>query len=250
MKLNTGDRSNESSQAGRSHRDAKVAPGERIAHALVPVAVASLAILMAGCDLVGVVADKVAGARPVPPAHVPDKTKSMIVIAENYRDGTRNASDAQRLSSVVTQDFVIKTVAPMIPPERLQTLRDKDPAAYRKMSVLEIAKAVNAQQVLYIDMGAVGVGTQPGSDALKGVSNANVKLIDVASGTVIFPKDQDAGAPVAYESKLYPASREVTPDRVRGQAIVGLGEQIGRLFHEYLPTDLERLGDGEEFYER
>lgn len=203
-------------------------------------------VSLGGCHVVGVIADKVAGDRPVPATHTPDPLKPLLVIAENYRDPSSNGSDAERVQALVGDRLAEHQVAPIVSDDAVRTVRDRSPQAFRKMTVVEIAKAVGAQQVLYIDITGIGVGAQVGSDSLKGVAGANVKLIDATTGAVLFPADLDAGATVGFESPLRRASSTATPDRVRIETLVGLSDRIARLFHSYRPSDLERLGDGED----
>lgn len=218
---------------------------------MTPVRAAILALvtgaclLLPGCIVLGIVADKVAGDRPIPPAYAPDPLKPILVIAENYRNPSSNLSDAERIQILVGDRLTQNKVAPVIPDDSVRAVRDRSPSAYRKMSIVEIAKAVGAEQVVYIDITSIGVGAQAGSDSLKGVGSANVKLIEVETGAVLFPGDRDAGAPVGFESQLSRAAGPATTDRVRAETILGLSEQIGRLFYPYRPSDLERLGDGE-----
>lgn len=195
---------------------------------------------LGGCNIIGVVSDKLAGDMPVEPVHRPDPTKKMVVIAENYR-GSGDPSDAARLGQIVTDRLAVNNVAPLVSNDRLMEVRDRSPMAYRKMSVVEIARAVGAEQVVYIDVGGVGVGTQLGGDSLKGVASANVKLIDVSTGAVLYPRDMDAGEAVSFESDLHRASSEWTADRVRGETLMGLGIRVARLFHTYRRSDMERI---------
>ncbi len=201
---------------------------------------------LAGCNLIGVIADKAAGDRPVPAQFQPDALRPLLVIAENYRDPGTSASDAERIQTLVSRQLEEHKVAPIVSTEKLIAIRDRSPVSFRKMSVIEIARAVGAAQVLYVDITGVGVGTQVGGDSLKGVASANVKLIDAESGDVVFPKDLDAGTAVGFESQLHRATVDVTADRVRAETLIGLSEHISRIFHSYRPSDLERLGDGEK----
>lgn len=193
-----------------------------------------------GCNVLGVITDKVAGDLPVEPEHKPDPLRPMLVIAENYRDAS-NPSDAMRVQEIVSDRLTANKVAPIVSSDRLMAVRDRSPSAYRKMSVTEIARTVHAEQVVYIDLTSVGVGTQMGGDALKGVASAKVKLIDATTGAVLFPSDVDAGAVVSFESEIHQASADWTPDRVRGETLLGLGVRIARLFHTYRRSDLERI---------
>lgn len=197
-----------------------------------------LALIMTGCQAIGVVADKL-NPPTVEAQYAFGKTTQVLVIAENFRAPTQNASDADRVAQLVSDELTKEEAALIVSPEKLALVRDLKPDAFAKMSVVDLGRAVGAQQVLYIDMGGVGVGAQPGSDVLKGVAQANVKVIDVASGAVAFPKDMAEGVPVSFETILRRASLKATPDAVRTQALVGLSGRIARLFHKYYPADIE-----------
>jgi hypothetical protein len=197
-----------------------------------------LVSMMTGCQAIGVVADKISPPT-VEAQYAFGKTTQVLVIAENFRTPTQSESDADRVAQLVSEELTTEQAALIVSPEKLALVRDVKPDAYAKMSVVDLGRAVGAQQVLYIDMGGVGVGAQPGSDVLKGVAQANVKIIDVATGAVAFPKDMAEGVPVSFETVLRRASLKSTPDAVRTQAIVGLSGKIARLFHKYYPADIE-----------
>jgi hypothetical protein len=207
---------------------------------------ATLAVLVSctGCPLVGVIADKVGGRRPVEPLYEPGKTTQLLVIAENYRTPTQSASDSDRLARLITDELTQKQVAVLVSQEKLALVREARQASFTKMSVVDVAKAVGAQQVLYIDLGGIGVGAQQGSDMLKGVGHASVKVIDVAAGDVAFPKDMSEGMPVSYETPIRRATDVTTPDAVRNEAIVGLSGKIARMFYQYQPSDIEAIDTG------
>ena len=200
----------------------------------------SSTLFCAGCAVVGIVADKVAPPT-VEAQYDPGKTTQLLIIAENYRDPTQSASDAERVARLVGDELTKEEAAFVISPEKLALVRDSRPGAYAKMSVVDLGRAVGAQKVIYIDLGGVGVGAQPGSDVLKGVAHASVKVIDVATSQVVFPQDMADGVQVAFETPMHRATPRATPDAVRSEAIIGLSGKIARLFHQYHPTDLEAL---------
>jgi hypothetical protein len=193
-----------------------------------------------GCQILGLVADKVAEPT-VEAQYSPGKTTQLLVIAENYRAPTDSASDADRIAQLVSEELAREKVALIISQEKFALVRDLKPTTYAKMSVVDLGKAVGAQQVLYIDMGGVGVGTASGSDVLKGIGSVNVKVIDVATGAINFPKDVADGVPVSFATQLHRATPRATPDAIRVQVLVGLSGKIARLFHSYHPSDLEAL---------
>lgn len=202
------------------------------------VGCSSLLALLAGCQVVGIVADKVAPPT-VEAQYEIGKTTQLLILAENYRAPSQSTADADRLVRLIGDELTTEKVAVVVSPEKLALVKDAKPAAYAKMSVVELGKAVGAQKVLYIDLGGVGVGAQPGSDVLKGVAQAHVKVIDVLTGGVAFPQDMDEGFPVSFDTPLHRSSQRATPDAVRAEAIIGLSGKIARLFHSYHPSDLD-----------
>lgn len=197
-----------------------------------------IAAALGGCQAIGVVADKM-----VPPTveaqYELGKTTQVLIIAENFRVPTQSVSDSDRVAQLVGEELTIEKATLIVSPEKLALVRDMKPEAYAKMSVVELGKAVGAQQVLYIDLGGIGVGAQPGSDVMKGVGSATVKVIDVNTGTIAFPKDVADGLPVSFETALHRATKRATPDAIRSEAVIGLSAKIARLFHKYVPRDID-----------
>lgn len=215
----------------------------RIGSQTLVAMMAGLALLVAsGCNVIGVIAGKTVGQPPVLPQFEFDKTAPLLVLAENYRDPTSASIDADRVARMVGEDLQAHEVAPLITADELSAARDSRPAAFTKMSVVEVARAVGAKQVLYIDLTSVGVGSQQGSDVLKGVASANLRVIEADTGKIRFP-DMASGYPVSYETPVRSARDGVSPDSVRGEALNELSVRIARLFYKYTPGDHEALGD-------
>jgi hypothetical protein len=205
----------------------------------------SAAIFSAGCQLVGVAADRLVGQPPIPARYVPGETTQLLVLVENYQDPAGATGDARRVATMVGEVLETRKVAVILSQEKLQLLRDARLATFSSMSVVDIGKAVGAQQVLYIDLGGVGVGVHPGSDVLRGRASASVKVIDVNTGAIKFPEDLSGGYPVDFTSPMRRSESGTTPDTVRGETLVGLSARIARLFYTYQPGDLEALGPGQ-----
>ena len=207
------------------------------------VAAAALLVAAGGCNVIGVIAGKTAGQIPVEAKYTPDPLLPLVVLVENYRaDATSTPSDADRIARMIGDRLAEQKVAPIIDPDKVRELRDRSMADYRKMGVAQVARAVGAGQILYVDLTGVGVGTQMGSDAAKGVVSTNVQFIDAASGLVKYPADLVEGAPVGFETAMHRIGDGVTAESVRGEALSNVSERIARMFFRYKPDDLEALG--------
>jgi len=199
-------------------------------------ALAACLLAAGGCQVFGVLFGKALPDPPVPAKFVPEK-RPTLVLAENYRSPTLTAQDADRVARIVAQHWQSRDVAPLVARDDLVRLRDRDPAAFAAMDVRAIARAVGAEQVVYVDLMGVGVSASPGSEILKGQASANVRVIDVPSGRVLFPLDATDGIPVGYETPLQVGRDRVTPLSVRGATLEGLGLRIARLFYKWQPDD-------------
>ena len=200
-----------------------------------PLILFGLLLGTGGCNLVGAVAGKVVGQPPVPARYVPDATAPLLVIAEDFRNPSMARGDSDRLRVVISGLLAEEKVAPIVEPSRLAMIRDADPL-YAKKSVVDVAKAAGARQVLYVDLRSLAVGAQPGSDMLKGIGVASVKLIDVESARAVFPGESE-GLTVNFATPIRRAGDRSTPDTVRNETIVGLARTIARLFHKWQPED-------------
>lgn len=214
--------------------------------ALAALAAGALAAAV-GCNVVGVVLGKAQGQVPIEAKYTPDPLVPLVVIVENYRrDSTSTASDAERMAKMIGDRLTEQKAATVVDPDKIRTLREQSPKAYEAMGVTQVARAVGAGQVLYVDLTGVGVGVQMGSDAAKGVVSANVRFIDARTGLVTFPADLADGAPVGYETRMRRLGDGVSLDSIRTDVLATVSDRIARLFFRYKPDDLEALGSDDD----
>ncbi len=202
---------------------------------------------LAGCTAVGagaVVASKVLGPGAVDPVYTigPEPT---LVLVENYRNPVGAMSDSEQVTRFVTMAMnenlkADKDKPPqitIIDPEKLIELQNGRPAEYSKMKIHEVGRALGAKHVLYVDLIASGVDMTPGSELLRGVFNANVKVIDTATGQTLFPTDVPEGLAVSWQTKPQRPSDRVYPAAVRERALRVGSDHIARLFYKWKPDD-------------
>jgi hypothetical protein len=202
-----------------------------------------LALLVpAGCAIVGATLGKVAGSPPVPAQFEPAKV-STLVLAENFRQLATSHDDADRIARRVGALLSENEVGPIVPADQVTTLRDRMSADFRKMNVIEVARELQAEQVIYIDLQGVGVGVMPGSDVLRGEATASVRVIDVATGSILFPAGVQEGAGVSFESPIRRQSAGGNRAGVRGEALDGLSTNIARLFHPWQADEIGKLAE-------
>jgi hypothetical protein len=197
--------------------------------------ISSFILYSTGCAALGVLIYKIMGPAPVAAKYVPAQTPMLVLVENRSQPSATVGPDV--LSAYVSEDLTDNKVAPLVPPEELQKLRDSKKAEYAKMSVETIGKMVNASQVLWLQMEEDEVSPLQGGEGVTGHAQVRVKLVDVASGDLIWPKTQADGYLVSASTSLGIDSTHAVAQDVHRHIYVSLATQIGRLFHKWTPED-------------
>lgn len=195
-----------------------------------------LLLALPGCALLGVAAYKVAGPPAVPAKHVPAQTP-MLVMVENYRHQSSANPSADQLARFLMTDLEANRVAPLVPLEKLQALRDGRPTEFAKMPIAAIGRHVGARQILYVELLRSDVSPVVGADSLSGESRAAVKLVDVATGDTIWPAEIAGGYPVTTAATPG-GDHGQSPQDIRQRMHRQLSDQIAKLFYKWKPADM------------
>ena len=205
---------------------------------LVPIFLtSSLLLTTAGCQALGVLAYKILGPPAVAAQYVPNKTRPMLVLVENYQHQSSAAAASDLLGQYVAHDLQTYQIAPIVPPEELQALRDERGADFRTMSITSIGQAVGAEQVLYIQLQSSDVTPLAGGESFSGQAAATVRVVDAATGETLWPSDISAGYGVSANVKLGGTSAKSVQD-VRRELNIRLTDEISRLFRKWKPDDM------------
>ena len=203
--------------------------------------------ILTGCDVLGVAAYKLHGPVNVPAKYVPEK-KPMLVLVENYQHQSSVNPHAELLAQMLVKELELHKIAPLVPLEKLQTLRDEKPDQFRTMSTSAIGRELGASQVLYVQLQRSDVtplaGAAGGRDSLAGQTAATVKVVDVATGDTLWPggAGSEAGHPVAASTQLGNQSGSGTAQDVRQRLYAQLSDEIARLFYKWQPEHDEPDG--------
>ena len=190
----------------------------------------------AGCQALGVLTYKIFGPAAVPAKYVPDKKRPMLVLVENYQHQSSGAAASDLLGQYVARELQTYKTAPIIPPEKLQALRDERGEDFRTMSITAIGQAVGAEQVLYVQLQSSDVTPLAGGESFSGQSAATVRVVDVANGETLWPSDLTAGYGVSASVKLGATAKSVQDVRLAlNQQLAG---EISRLFRKWKPDDM------------
>jgi hypothetical protein len=190
-------------------------------------------LALTGCSVLGFAAQAAAGPPTVSAAYALPK-RPTVVLAERFDNPGESKLDADAIARFVTDELRQRNVVPFVDPNRAEALRQRDPAAYHDMTVAAIGRAVEAEQVIYINVIASDVETAPGTDMLRGTGEVLVKVVDARTGATRWPTDADAGRPVGAQTRMYsPREQGVTESTVRTLLHRQLADRVARLFYSY-----------------
>jgi hypothetical protein len=204
-------------------------------------------LLLGGCEAAAVAIYKIHGPPAVKAQYTPVKTDPMLVMVENYQRQASTEPHAAMLAQFLVRDLGTQQIAPLVPLETLQRVRDeKGQAEFSKMSIAAIGRETGAKQILYVELKSSDVTPLSGGEALSGNSMAAVRVIDVASGKTLWPEGMEgsgaSGYPVAASAKIGapPSEAAPNPQVVRQRMNAQLSDQIVKLFYKWKPDELEQ----------
>ena len=201
-----------------------------------------LLLPLGGCEVLGVLAYKLHGPAKVPAKYVPEK-KPMLVLVENFQHQSSVNAHAEMLGRMLVKELDARKIAPLVPLDKLQELRDARPAEFPKMSMAAIGREVGADQILYVQLHRSDVTPMSGGEALTGQTTASVKVVDVATGDTLWPGEAAAegGYPVGAATKLG-TDKGTNIQDVRQRLYAQLSHEIARLFYKWQPDYEEAEG--------
>jgi len=193
----------------------------------------SLLLFLNGCNIMGALAYKTMGPNKIPAEYTPLKEPT-LVLAESYGQANDLQPYADQLGNLVAKELLAHKVAPLVDDSKLMTLRGEKANGYDKMKIPDVGRAVGAKQIIYIDLRQCAIESVQGSDMFQGAIEANVRVVDVATGQTRWP---DVGDSHPFKSKTEFTRRDArdTPLAVRNIMLENLAEAIARLFYEVKP---------------
>jgi len=183
-----------------------------------------------GCGVAGAAATILYPPR-VEPMYVPVKTAPMLVLVENRQNPGMVVPEADELSGYITREIERQQIAPVVPLTRLQALRDRDPQAAKKMSISDIGKAVDARQVLYVDLISIQATDVVGMPTT-GKVEMLVHVVDPATGKTLWPTNP---YPVRYQTTATREFESGEETGLRSKLMQGAAKSVVHLFYEWDP---------------
>jgi hypothetical protein len=208
--------------------------------AVAPLLLVSLALctaLASGCAAPAAIAYKLFGPPPIPPRYTPPKTEPMLVLVENPHSGAIAIPEADELSRVIYEELDAQKVAPQVDPAKLHELRDRDAAAFDKMSIAEIGRTLGARQVLYVHVDRLDVENAPGSDMVKTRIAASLKVIDATTAMTAWPNAGDTEQ-FEHQTPYRRIEAGTTPSQLKREILRESGVELARWFYPWKPETM------------
>lgn len=205
---------------------------------LIVLCAGMLACWVTGCVALAAVASKVKPPEPMDAEYTPAK-KPTLVLVETYQNPDLYGVEANRLARDISYEFTEHKAFPVVPPQKLIDLRASKGSDYWKMTLPEVAQAVGAEQVVYVNLKNFSAESPVGSETVRGECEAMVRFVDARTRQTLWPPDSSDGREISYKT---PALSEegTTRDAVQEQLYKHMSQDISHLFYNWVN---EQQGD-------
>jgi hypothetical protein len=213
----------------------------RTLRTLVVAVAAGCFVALCSCEAVGVLASK-AQDPTVKAKYKPKSQDTMLVLVESWGLSLGSGVEAEHMTLALRKAVTEAKIAPLVDEKALEILKDSYPDQYPKMEIADIGRKTGAQQVLYVNIWRAEVQKPPGSGQMRGQMNAQVKIVDSQTGETRWPVGASSDA-VQITTNWVPDTDKSETD-LRAQMAEQMAQDIGQLFHDYTPEELEEPPPG------
>lgn len=193
-----------------------------------------------GCNVIGVIAAKAAGEQKAPALYKLPKGETLVFV-ESFQNPDLYNIQAQQLAANVIGKLTEAKIGPMIGLAKLDELRAKDRAAFTRMDIPSVARAVGAKQVIYVNLISFSTDVPIAGTQFSGAGEVRVKLFDT-QGHVLWPPDSSEGRQIRYESKAEDGVDPLNPSSVQDQINRHLSARIAEIFYDSVPDEPNTSG--------
>jgi hypothetical protein len=203
---------------------------------LAGFALAAVLCTTGGCTIIGTMIYNVTGPPPIN-ALFDLPVKPTMVLVENYTNPDSSTIDADQIAHQVTDQLKDHTKLTMLDPDKLSELREQDPAKYHAMSIEAIGKAVDARQVIVVELKKADTSADATGSVVHSVATAYVRVVDVDdNGTTIWPIGNKEGKEVSAKEDF--GLDDTADGRVKEtKMLTEVSDQISKLFYRWSPED-------------
>ena len=202
-------------------------------HRIVRILLASTLAAAGGCGAGGAVLYKAFGPPAVSAQYEPKRVPTLVLV-EDFADQDGSAVDGDRVARQVGEALHDHARLTVIDPDKLAPVRAESAAGFRGMSIPAIGRRCGADQVVYVNLTQNQTTADPTGAAVTALATARVRVIDCATGEVVWP----LAMPQGYELSAkvpYDRSDSTQGLAMRGQLLNRLSDEISHLFYDWKP---------------
>jgi hypothetical protein len=193
----------------------------------------SIVVLTSGCNVIGYGAHVLAGPPEVHAKYVLEK-RPTVVYVKDMPSATAEKIEGDAVAAQVEQQIRDFELAPTIDSASVVDLQTSRPAQFHTMTPSQIAKAVGAEQVIYVQINESRVDMEAVNDMLRGKISATVSVYD-SEENLLWPTQVDGSSVISYGTPTMRISDNVTRSSVERNLINELSVRVGSLFRTYKP---------------
>ncbi len=207
------------------------------------VVLAGLGWAAGGCSAVGTVAHMVFGPPAVDAEYEPKKRPTLVLV-ENFQDPDASSADGDTIARAVGEQLHQHADLAVVDPDKLVPLRTEQAAAFHDMSVPAVGRAMGAEQVVYVNLVESEASADPTGAAVHATATARVRVVDAATGVVLWPAGQPRGKELTAKME-YDRTDSERGTGMRGEMLGQLSDQIAKLFYRWKPDTEKESNDAD-----
>lgn len=205
------------------------------------VLLCSCALALGGCELAALAM----GSGSKPALYKFEKNKRILVLVDVKDTVTPPPTFATTLADKIGAHLIrYKAADNLVSQSALVDLQQRDPAAFKKMSMADIARALGADVVLDVYLTQLDIPiTTDGNASLDSDGEAYVKVVS-RDGNRLFPGEENGSHVTAHVNGGL-LSDQAVPD-IQKQLLDQFALVVGRMFHSYSLDDKDMLVSPED----
>ena len=204
-------------------------------------ALAGVGFAAGGCYAVGTVAHMVFGPPAVDAQYDPQKRPTLVLV-ENFQDPDASAADGDVIAREVGEKLHENADLEVVDADRVVPLRTEQAATFHAMSVPAVGRALGAKQVVYVNLVESETSADPTGAAVHAKATARVRVVDAATGSVLWPTGQPRGLELSADVP-YDRSDSTHGAGMRGEMLSQLSDRIAKLFYKWKPDTEKESND-------
>lgn len=135
-------------------------------------------------------------------------------------------------------------VADVVPYNRLLSLQSRT-TEFNRIPIHEVGRQLGADTVIYVEIDSFQTRENPSIPLWNGQFRARVRVVNVADGEVLWPRDGSTGAPVAVSTPVEENTNPGYQAQLAERLSQRMADVVAKLFYEHEPAP--PASDGSSF---